>query len=217
MELGKRLCELPDARGLTQDALGKRSGLANTYISRLENGRIIPKLAVLGRLAKALNVELYQLFFAGEGKPEAPKLPENVPAGAEERSPLELFRQMAPDDRSLLLSLARQMLRLAGIVGEEGRGNNIAQAPDISSERPTTRLNPVTHPRFDGTSPVTHISERRSSMAESEWAKRMAQEFKAGKVRKAEEDAELLEEQRTRKESAYELWTDVGDAFKHKA
>jgi hypothetical protein len=41
---------------------------------------------------------------------------------------------------------------------------------------------------LDGTSPGKHISERRISMAESEWAKRMAQGFKAGKTRKAQED-----------------------------
>ena len=54
-------------------------------------------------------------------------------------------------------------------------------------------------------------------MAESEWAKRMAQEFKAGKGRKAEEDAKLLEEERARKESASKLWTEVKGAFKHRA
>jgi len=41
-------------------------------------------------------------------------------------------------------------------------------------------------------------------MAESEWAKRMAQEFKAGKARKAEEDAKLQEGQTTRKDFAFD-------------
>ena len=54
-------------------------------------------------------------------------------------------------------------------------------------------------------------------MAESEWAKRMAQEFKAGKARKAEEDGKLQGEQKIRKEAASKLWTDVREAFKHKA
>ena len=54
-------------------------------------------------------------------------------------------------------------------------------------------------------------------MKESEWAKRMAQEFKAGKARKAEEDAKLQEEQTARKESASKLWTEVRGAFKAKA
>lgn|SRR5208337_1606372 len=51
-------------------------------------------------------------------------------------------------------------------------------------------------------------------MAESEWAKRMAQEFKAGKARKAEEDTKLQEGQTTRKGFASKLWTDVGEAFR---
>jgi hypothetical protein len=109
------------------------------------------------------------------------------------------------------------MVRLAGIVGEEGTRNNLVQAPDILSEHATMTLNPMTHPHFDGTSPVTHISERRISMAESEWAKRMAQEFKAGKAQKAEEDGRLRERQTIRKEAASELWTEVKGAFKAKA
>jgi hypothetical protein len=46
-------------------------------------------------------------------------------------------------------------------------------------------------------------------MAESEWAKGMAQELKAGKARKAEEDGKLLGEQTTRKGFAFKLWTDA--------
>ncbi len=51
-------------------------------------------------------------------------------------------------------------------------------------------------------------------MAESEWAKRMAREFKAGKERKAEEGVKLQEGQTTRKGFASKLWTDVGEAFR---
>jgi len=46
-------------------------------------------------------------------------------------------------------------------------------------------------------------------MAESEWAKRMAQEFKAGQERKAGEDAKLQKEQATRKGFTFGLWTDA--------
>jgi hypothetical protein len=51
------------------------------------------------------------------------------------------------------------------------------------------RSNLTIDPDLDGRSPRKHISERRISMAESEWAKGMVQEFKAGRARKAEEDA----------------------------
>jgi hypothetical protein len=54
-------------------------------------------------------------------------------------------------------------------------------------------------------------------MTESQWAKKMAQEFKAGRARKIEEDAKLQEEQRTRKASPSKFWTEAKEAFKAKA
>ena len=114
MEIGNRLYELREAKGLTQDALGKLIGLAPTRISQVENGHVPPSLAVLERWAKALDVELCQLFFVGDGKPEALKLPEHIPVQAQERSLLGLFHQMGSEDRSLLMSLARGMVRQIG-------------------------------------------------------------------------------------------------------
>jgi hypothetical protein len=58
------------------------------------------------------------------------------------------------------------------------------------------RLNLTIDPDLDGTPQGTRTSERGISRAESEWAKGMAQEFKAGK---AAEDAKLQEEQTARK------------------
>ena len=114
MEIGNRLYELREARGLTQEAIAKRIGLTPVRISRVENGYATPTLALLERWAKALDVELYQLFFVGEGKPEAPKLPEHILVQAQERSLLGLFRQMGSEDRSVLVSLARGMVRQMG-------------------------------------------------------------------------------------------------------
>ena len=114
MHIGNRLYELREAKGLTEDALGKRAGLAPTCISRVENGHVTPSLAVLERWAKGLDVELYQLFFVGKGKPEAPKLHEHIPVRAREQSLLGLFHQMPSADRSLLVYLARGMVRQMG-------------------------------------------------------------------------------------------------------
>jgi hypothetical protein len=54
-------------------------------------------------------------------------------------------------------------------------------------------------------------------MTESEWARRMAQQFKTVRARKAEEEARLQVEERNRREAGSELWTDVREAFRHKA
>jgi transcriptional regulator with XRE-family HTH domain len=77
----------------------------------VENGHVTPSLAVLERWAKALDVELYQLFFVGDGKPEAPKLPERIPIGPQEQTLLGLFGQMPVEDRSLLISVPRDLVK----------------------------------------------------------------------------------------------------------
>ena len=111
MEIGIRLYELREAKGLTQDALGKQVGLSSTRISRVENGHLTPSLAVLERWAKALGVELYQLFAVGHGQPEAAESPERIPVGAQERTLLGLFGQMPVEDRSLLISVPRDLVK----------------------------------------------------------------------------------------------------------
>jgi transcriptional regulator with XRE-family HTH domain len=47
---------------LSQDALGRRSGLHRTEISLLERGGRDPQLATIVRLARALDVELIALL-----------------------------------------------------------------------------------------------------------------------------------------------------------
>jgi transcriptional regulator with XRE-family HTH domain len=114
MEIGKRLYELRAVKGLTQGAIGKQIGVTRTRISQVENGHVAPSLAVLERWAKVLDVEFYKLFFVGDGKPEARSLPEHIPLRPQERSLLLLFRQLGSDDRSLLLSMACDMVRRGG-------------------------------------------------------------------------------------------------------
>ena len=50
------------ARGLTQKQLASAAHLPRTYISRIENGRILPGLPTLERVAGALHVGLPALF-----------------------------------------------------------------------------------------------------------------------------------------------------------
>src|ERR1035441_568322 len=78
MDIGKRLSALRASKELSQGNIEKRTGLLRCYISRVENGHTIPSIETLERWASALEVEVYQLFFEGEGKPEP------VPVGAME-------------------------------------------------------------------------------------------------------------------------------------
>lgn len=60
---------LRNKAGLTQTQLAELSGLPQSHISRLENGEHSPSFSTLGKLAKALGVEVSEL------DPSAPELP----------------------------------------------------------------------------------------------------------------------------------------------
>ncbi len=113
MDIGKRLQALRAARNLSQRDIEKHTGLSSSYISRVENGHITPSLATLQRWAKALEVEVYQIFFEGDGRPKP------VPTGGmqalarRERNLLALFRQATEADRQIMLHVARRMAEKA--------------------------------------------------------------------------------------------------------
>ena len=54
MDIGKRLREIREAKGLSQADIEKRSGLLRSYVSRVEGGYTAPSLATLEKFAKAL-------------------------------------------------------------------------------------------------------------------------------------------------------------------
>jgi transcriptional regulator with XRE-family HTH domain len=74
MIIGDRLRALREDKKLSQGDIEKRSGLFRCYISRVENGHTIPSIETLEKMARALEVPLYQLFYDGEGPPKLPNL-----------------------------------------------------------------------------------------------------------------------------------------------
>ena len=114
MDIGKRLREVREAKGLSQSDLEDLSGLPRTHVSLIENGRSTPSFRVLERWAKALDIELHELFNVEHGQPEAPVHPERTVVGAQERTLLGLFSQMPVEDRALVISLARDLVKRKG-------------------------------------------------------------------------------------------------------
>ena len=55
--LGKRLMKLRKEKSLTLKNLANETGLSNKYISQVEKGEVIPPVAVLLQLSKALEVD----------------------------------------------------------------------------------------------------------------------------------------------------------------
>ena len=61
-KLGRRIAELRKSRGFTQTELAKRVGLSTEFISLVERGVNAPSVAGLEKFAKALKVEVVDLF-----------------------------------------------------------------------------------------------------------------------------------------------------------
>jgi transcriptional regulator with XRE-family HTH domain len=70
MLIGERIRALRERQGLTQGDLEKRSGLLRCYTSRVENGHTVPSLETIEKIARALELPLYQVFYDGEKPPE---------------------------------------------------------------------------------------------------------------------------------------------------
>ncbi len=75
MIIGDRLREMREEKKLSQGDIEKRTGLLRCYISRVENGHTVPAIETLEKLARALEIPLYQLFYEGEEPPKLPNLP----------------------------------------------------------------------------------------------------------------------------------------------
>jgi transcriptional regulator with XRE-family HTH domain len=74
MIISDRLREMREAKQLSQGDIEKRTGLLRCYISRVENGHTVPAIETLEKMARALEVPLYQLFYDGEEPPKLPNL-----------------------------------------------------------------------------------------------------------------------------------------------
>jgi len=122
MIIGDRIRSLRETKELSQGDIEKRTGLLRCYISRVENGHTVPALDTIEKIARALEVPLYQLFYDGEQPPEMPKLPrrrsgDDIVWGAvgKDARTLTRFRRLLgkidDKDRKLLFFMAQKLAR----------------------------------------------------------------------------------------------------------
>ena len=120
MVIGDRLKELRESKELSQGDIEKRTGLLRCYISRVENGHTVPAIETLEKLARALEVPMYQLFHDGAVSPSIRNL--KLPKGSEEWGSkgseahylsklCKLLAKMEPNDQSLLLHMAQKVAK----------------------------------------------------------------------------------------------------------
>ena len=72
MFLNERLKQLREAKNLSQGEIETKTGLLRCYISRVDNGHTAPSLETLEKMARALQLPLYQIFYDGDEQPVAP-------------------------------------------------------------------------------------------------------------------------------------------------
>jgi len=60
--VGLNVQRLRRGRGLSQEELGHRADVHQTYLSGVEGGKRNPSIGVLGRIATALEVDIEELF-----------------------------------------------------------------------------------------------------------------------------------------------------------
>src|SRR5579863_7117115 len=66
MGVGTRLRELREEKNLSQGDITESTGLARSYISRVEHEHTVPSIETLHRFAAALGVPLYKIFYKSE-------------------------------------------------------------------------------------------------------------------------------------------------------
>jgi transcriptional regulator with XRE-family HTH domain len=122
MIIGERLRALREEKKFSQGEIEKRTGLLRAHISQVENGHMVPAVKTLEKLARALEVPMYQLFYDGEEPPKLPNLAKRKSANGKEWGSkgkearllakfCRLFSHMRDSDRGLVLSMAQKMAR----------------------------------------------------------------------------------------------------------
>jgi len=130
--IADRLRALREEKKLSQGDIEKRTGLLRCYISRVENGHTVPAIETLEKMARAMEIPMYQLFYDGEEPPKLPNLPKRNSSddivwggtGKDARYLSELRRLLGRTEegnRKLLLCLAQKM---AGTRSRRGAASN---------------------------------------------------------------------------------------------
>jgi transcriptional regulator with XRE-family HTH domain len=122
MVISDRLRAIREEKDLSQGDIEERTGLKRCYVSRVENGHTVPSIETLEKMARALEIPMYQLFYDGEAPPQIPTLPEGMSADSDEWGSSgesakffhrlrHLLGRLSDPDRKLIMHMTFQMVR----------------------------------------------------------------------------------------------------------
>src|SRR5438874_2989692 len=121
MVISDRLRAIREQKDLSQGDIEKRTGLLRCYVSRVENGHTVPAIETLEKMARALEVPMYQLFYDGEAPPTVvATIPvqnkSSFGRSSKERSYIKSMcrklEHIGEKDRRMLLFIAQKMAAL---------------------------------------------------------------------------------------------------------
>ena len=114
MDLGTRIRASREEKKLSQGDLEQRTGMLRCYISRVENGHTVPSIETLEKIARALDMKLYQLLYHEDRSPDESAPKSGWGSFGKEARLFNRFRQLLPritkSNRELLLFLAGRMV-----------------------------------------------------------------------------------------------------------
>lgn len=117
-----RLRDALSRADITQAELARRSGVSESSLSRYMKGDWRPSLATLGKIAKALGTNVYEMIgpdwsgidMSDAFAPEAEAKKEPAPiagSGSNWDRLLSIFNQLSPEDQAELVSVAEKFAK----------------------------------------------------------------------------------------------------------
>ncbi len=161
LTLGRRVRHLRTARSLTLDALGQRVGVTPSLLSLVENGRREPRLALLHRIADALDVTLADLL---DAEPPSRRAGLEIALDRAQRSPgfERLGLPAVRPGRSLPTPVLEQ---LVGLHAELARRDLEAVATPEEARRANTRIRLERQARDNHLPEIEQVAERMARAA----------------------------------------------------
>lgn len=121
MVISDRIRAIRGQKHLSQGDIERRTGLKRCYVSRVENGHTVPSIETLEKLARALEVPMYQLFYDGEAPlkfrssrrvpPQSDAWGSSGESGKFFYRLRQLLGRVSPADRKLILHMTFQLAR----------------------------------------------------------------------------------------------------------
>jgi transcriptional regulator with XRE-family HTH domain len=127
--IGQRIRQLRESRGMTQSQLQARSRVSRSYLSRIESGQMTPSLGTLEKISEALGVGLNRFFVPesnGETLFEDPFIQGLRP----------FLRQL---DWEQWQSILKRLAAISDHVGSSGQMRTMPPAPPQRTALPAAR------------------------------------------------------------------------------